>query len=403
MTEVIRVFLDSSDYSALSDPSQKNPALVDMLQVLLDLRDLGRVHFFYSGTVLSEMAPIDPAYTSAAEQRTDMLVRLCGTNTLAWHSTILLNELASAYEMASPTSSVYSDIGDWYPLDVFRLLPNDQLDISKTITEVLRNSRLSRAERRKTQKQLLKHGQPRLNVRDMLFVEDSKNESIDKLLTQLPMRPEDALTLMRFYTGHATADEATSAFRSSLRDPRWMIQWFRQNHAELNEFVALLRNPANMANDAVLSAFEKAKEIRALDHTFGPDFADSIITNEKCIELQDSALSNIAAQLAETMLNIKFEPLSSEVLELRCPGLTVAIRSLYSAWWTATTKMPRTPKPNDFADAVHALYAPYVHIFRADSFMAPHIQRHAARYGVKVVPKLKGIGEAVDAVIASKS
>lgn len=217
------------------------------------------------------------------------------------------------------------------------------------------------------------------------------------------MRPEDALTLMHFYTGHATADEATSAFRSSLRDPRWMIQWFRQNHTGLNEFVALLRNPANMANDAVLSAFEKAKEIRALDHTFGPTFADSIITNEKWIELQDSALSNIAAQLAETMLKIKFEPLSSEVLELRCPGLTVAIRSLYSAWWTATTKMPRTPQPNDFADVVHALYAPYVHVFRADSFMAPHIQRHAARYGVKVVPKLKGIGEAVDAVIASRS
>ena len=81
--------------------------------------------------------------------------------------------------------------------------------------------------------------------------------------------------------------------------------------------------------------------------------------------------------------------------------MTVAVRSLFSAWWTTTTKMPRAPQSNDFADAMHAIYAPYVHVFRADSFMAPHIQKHAARYGVRVISKLQGIGEAIDAAIAS--
>lgn len=400
MTKAIRIFLDSSDYSMLSDSSKQTPALVDTLQELLDLRDSDRVRFYYSGTILSEMAPLDPAYASAAKQRTDMLIRLCGTNALAWHSTILANELASAYEVAGPVFSAYSDTGDWYPLEVFRLLPNDQLDISKTITDVLRGPGVSRTERRKAQKQLLKRGQPRPAVRAILG-EDPENQSIDKLMAHFPMRPADARTLMRFYTGHATADEATLAFRASLRDPRWMIQWFRQNHTELNEFVTLLRNPAARVVDAVLSAFEKAKEIRALDHTFGSGFADSIIINKEWIEFQDSCLSNVAAQIAESALNIRYQPLDPAILELRCPGLTVAVRSLFSAWWTTTTKMPRAPQPNDFADAMHAIYAPYVHVFRADSFMAPHIQKHVARYGVRVVSKLKGIGEAINTEIAS--
>ncbi len=149
MTNAIRIFLDSSDYSVLSDTSKQNPALADVLQKLLDLKDLDRIRFYYSGTILSEMAPLDPAYSSAAEQRTDMLVRLCGTNALAWHSTILASELASAYEVAGPVFSVHSDTGDWYPLEVFRLFPNDQLDISETITDVLRSPGVSRAERRK--------------------------------------------------------------------------------------------------------------------------------------------------------------------------------------------------------------------------------------------------------------
>lgn len=400
MTEEIRIFLDSSDYSMLSDPSKQTPALADTLQELLDLRDSGRVRFYYSGTILSEMAPLDPAYASAAEQRTDMLVRLCGTNALAWHSSILASELAFAYEVAGPVFSAHSDTGDWYPLEVFRLLPNDQLDISKMIKDVLSGPGVSRAERRKAQKQLLKRGQPRPAVRAALG-EDPENQSIDKLMAHFPMRPEDARTLMRFYTGHATADEATLAFRASLGDPRWMIQWFRQHHTELNEFITLLRNPAATVVEAIQSAFEKAKEIRNLDHTFGSGFADSIITNKKWIEFQDSFLSNVAAQIAESALNIKPQPLDPAILELRCPGLTVAVRSLFSAWWTTTTKMPRAPQPNDFADAMHSIYAPYVHVFRADSFMTPHIQKHAARYGVRVVSKLQGIGEAINAAIAS--
>ncbi len=37
------------------------------------------------------------------------------------------------------------------------------------------------------------------------------------------------------------------------------------------------------------------------------------------------------------------------------------------------------------------MYAPYVDIFRADSFMAAHIAQYATPFGVRVVPKLSGL------------
>jgi hypothetical protein len=182
-----------------------------------------------------------------------------------------------------------------------------------------------------------------------------------------------------------------------------MIQWLHQHQAESTEFIALMRTPAATAVAAILPIFEAAREIRTRDNTLNTGFADSIITNKKWTELQNSVLSSVAAQLAELMLGVQSRPLDPKTIELQCPGLTVAIRSLFSAWWTTTTKMPRTPQPNDFADAIHAIYAPYVHIFRADSFMAPHIQKHAAQYNVKVVSKLPEISEAVSAIIKTQN
>ncbi len=57
------------------------------------------------------------------------------------------------------------------------------------------------------------------------------------------------------------------------------------------------------------------------------------------------------------------------------------------------------PKPSDFPDALHAINAPYMDIFRADSFIAPYIARHSQRYGTRVVPKLSGLLPAIQAAL----
>ena len=66
----------------------------------------------------------------------------------------------------------------------------------------------------------------------------------------------------------------------------------------------------------------------------------------------------------------------------------------------ATT--PRKAKLSDFPDAMHAMYAPYVDVFRADSFMAPHVNRCVQRHSTIVVSKLDELVTSIGEVLKSR-
>jgi hypothetical protein len=74
-----------------------------------------------------------------------------------------------------------------------------------------------------------------------------------------------------------------------------------------------------------------------------------------------------------------------------CPGLSTAIRALHSAVRASFEANPRVPLNSDFIDAVHAMYAPYVSLFRADRFMSPHIEKQVSHRGVEVVSRLEDL------------
>ena len=76
-------------------------------------------------------------------------------------------------------------------------------------------------------------------------------------------------------------------------------------------------------------------------------------------------------------------------VEAYCPGISAGIKSLYSSVW-ANVGGGRKEEASDSqpVDALHAFYAPYVQIFRADRFMAPHIQKQVINAGTIVVPRL---------------
>ena len=88
------------------------------------------------------------------------------------------------------------------------------------------------------------------------------------------------------------------------------------------------------------------------------------------------------------LLEVNVDTLSPQLIDGSCPGLSVCIRALHSAWGTAISKTPRQAKLSDFPDAIHAMYAPYMDVFRADSFMSAHIAKHVASKMTRVVPKL---------------
>jgi hypothetical protein len=384
----LRLYLDSSDYSLLSDARRSELDAPGVLQCLRNHVAAGNIECFYSGAHLSEMAPTKPEYSEASEQRASLLVELCGKNVLVAHDRLFDLELRFALGMLKNRADPIRRDGEWFPEGAAELLPLSAHDGDASLPGLI--GQLGRAERRKASKALLKGGRPRKHVQESL-VKNARFGSVGEVLSVYPMNPSAARVLNRYVVGDATSKEATEAFQESLRDPRWMMKWFEQHHAELTPFIAWVRGPANELVSKLDAMSKSVVEARA---QLSPEALTELLRADRWQGWQDKMLASIANRFAE-----KIAPgarLEVRTVDDCCAGLSVAVRSLHSAWRSITFETPRPPKPSDFPDAVHAAYAPYVDLFRADSFMAPHIARCAMPWGTVVVAKLIALPGAIE-------
>jgi hypothetical protein len=232
-----------------------------------------------------------------------------------------------------------------------------------------------------------------------MLKQNARTGSLEEILAVYPMRPQDARTIGRYLVGDAPVEQANDAFLNSLRDPRWMMQWFRKHHAQMTTFTDWVRGPAKTMASSLQRMADHAALVRRVDKMLDRKTADELFSSKQWASWQDELLVSVSSRLADSILGMPSAPLTAASIDLSCPGLSTGIRSLHSAWWTATAAKPRSPKLSDFPDALHAMYAPYVDVFRADSFMAPYIRRYTARYDTKVVPKLSELKSTVLALL----
>jgi len=398
----VRVYLDSSDFSVLSNPRGLNDELAALLRQLRRWVSDGQIICCFSGTHLSEMAPLNAAYSAAAQSRAGLLVDLCGRNTLISQNLLFAGELRFALHLSESLPEAHSPAGKWYPDDVAGISPIEkigQIEIASGIQDAIQDMGMNRKARRIAERKAFKHGKPRAAFQATV-VANARTGTLDEVLEMYPMRPQDARVLGRYVVGDATAEDATKAFEESLRDPSWMMQWFEKHHEKLNPFIEWIRNPAASMLSNLNEMAVQAASIRKNDVTFGSALADTLFSSSKWAAWQDKLLHSTAVRMSNELLGQDGSNLTAESIDKDCPGMSVGIRSLHSAWWTTTVERPRQAKLSDFPDALHAMYAPYVDIFRADSFMAPHIAKTAGRFGTRVVPKLTLLPSAIQAVLS---
>ena len=75
MTRPLKVYLDSSDFSRLSN-SKRSADEAGIGAQLQAWATLGEVQFAFSGAHLTEMAPLEASFTPAAAARSDLVVGL---------------------------------------------------------------------------------------------------------------------------------------------------------------------------------------------------------------------------------------------------------------------------------------------------------------------------------------
>jgi hypothetical protein len=260
--------------------------------------------------------------------------------------------------------------------------------LTKAVEAVLLGHAMSRKQRREIQRKLLKSNQPTPTLRKVINSVDPQG-SVDEVVRKYPMRPADALTLGQYFIGNATREEADTAFLESLRDPRWMMRWFAEHHERMTPISDWVRSPSKSIASTMRDAAAMVKELRIDAAAKGEALKSAIFTTAGMRQLQDAMVKRVANHVLASTYPASAAIDDVQRLDEQCPSLTTAVRALHSVMFSSVAAdRPRQPLESDFVDALHAMYAPHVDLFRADRFMAPHIQKLVTRYGTTVVPSL---------------
>jgi hypothetical protein len=217
------------------------------------------------------------------------------------------------------------------------------------------------------------------------------------------MKPEDAEMVVRFWLGRATEAEFDKALNESLRDPQHMMKWFTTNHALASPISDIVRRPGRELGAHLRELVALAVRHAALLKEGGMDTAPTGRDGEilrRWEKQQDNQLINLVQRAAQAK-GISLKNVIPKDIDKFCPGISATIRSLYSsAWDNVAAGRKEEPSDSQPVDALHAMYAPYVCVFRADRYMAPHIQKQVKRHGTIVVSRLSDLVQTLSREVA---
>jgi hypothetical protein len=391
---MITVYLDSQDYSALSEP-QLRPDLEHVKNALLSMSALGEVRFVFSAVVVSEAAPTGSHAVDYAMRRGDILAQLCGRNALICPTDLVQSEVrALAKHQTLPRAHV-DQTEDWFPRVEFE----DPTSLVDAVRELFNADpavgAMTRPQRREAERKLFKSGRLRPGVSNAIHA-GAAESYVQALLGKLPMDPAQADVFRRYALGQAGRDEATEAMRVSLRDPNRLMRWFVANPEMAAPLADMVREPGRTLGSAMRSLVALAAQLKASDsEVLSNEILPSIAPLTDKVAWENWVSGHVESAVRGIALKggVRLEgAIPANELALYCPGIDATVRCMLSSVWDNVGGARRQlPSDSQFPDAMHAMYAPYIDVFRADSYMAPHIRMQVERHGTQVVAKLRDL------------
>lgn len=388
---MLTCYLDSQDYSGLTDPKQDTLERRKIKDALLHLARSKQVRFAFSGTAVCEAVALTADAAHLAELKADFLSELCGSNAMVSVDRLVHEEIKALAGRCTPPKEMFDPQGRWFPeISIDEKLEQPWNLMRELAEEEMKAMGLSRQERRAKARKLVKNGKPRQMLTSQLAMQDPKVLSTE-FLKKYPMHPDYSEVMARYALGQATSKDFNEALMNSLADPRWMMKWFANQHEVSNPIAEMVRRPGRELGQAMRSLVEASIRWATVIQTNCPD-ADPIGKRGEITlrwqEMEDRLLMAFTQRLA-TSIGIELGEFEARHIDTHCPGISAGIRSMYSSVWANVGEGRKEEISNSQpVDALHAFYAPYVRVFRADRFMAPHIQKQVRRAETIVVPRL---------------
>lgn len=391
---MITCYLDSQDYSVLTDPKTLTADRVQMRNALCRFAQERKVQFVFSATSVCEGVSLTPESSHLSELKAELLSELCGRNALFSFDRLIEQEAISLSKRCDHPCNIIDMYGNWFPdISVNEAIETSWEKMRQLAESDLRTMGFSRQQRRAHVRKLIKNGGPRGDFKSQIQLQGSTTLA-HGLAERYPMKPENAEIMARYFLGRGSQKEFMNALIENLRDPRWMMNWFSTNHALSSPIAEIVRKPGrelgeNLRRLAAIS-IQMASSLKHSGADSDPLGKRGEVTL-RWNELQNNLLTGVIKRIAHVH-DLSLAAIAAEDVDKYCPGLSTTIRSLYSSVWEnvagGRTEQPSNSQP---VDAMHAMYAPYVRIFRADRFMAPHVQKYVTKHGTIVVSKLSNL------------
>lgn len=381
----VTVYLDNNDYSYLTDP-RREAEFASLRRELEALAEQGEVQFFYSGTILSEIAPVRECDRGLALRRGTLLSQLCGQNAMISFDRIIQKELMQLDSDCTDPFLGRSSDGDWFP-DLRGIMPSPEA--RKTMLQhALEESIADGESNRKMRRAMRKMAMGKNGVRSSILPLSSAPSLPDGTL---PIRPEDYAIVSRYMAGLATRYQAEEAFKSSLRDPSWITRYLSAEKVNPVKLAGLVRSPAEIYIKRVVEILDRLAASLKSVQVHQPDF---YLTDDFWKGAWEDQIVNVVLKLAGDSQATPLA-LSSRQVITRCPGITCFFGVAFEIFKRRASGGKRQLTRNDFQDALHAIYAPYVDVFRADGHTSSLLRPYSKRYGSKVIDRIEQLPSAI--------
>lgn len=394
LQQPLQVYLDSSDYSDLSNPKLRDEH-EGIERQLLSWRDAGLIEIRFSFAHVAEMAPIAPAHIEHARRRAACIKRLCNDKTLLQEGEIASREIeAWASKVPLARTELRRDDGVWMPtMDPadLEMPPIDQL--LREAFEGIPKNRAARRRMRGSYEQLL----PQM----LKTMPDLLPQLCREFGRQFPMSDAAVDALRDYLRGDSEKVVLQQLLLHSCKDLRLFVDWYALNWSQVTQVTEWIRNSGQKLfedlsgrRSAIEALFEARRNAGATDEQIT---ADAMTMMKKLPrKLLASSMERLGG-LSET-----HDAIDVAAAFALMPGLTTSAHHLVAVFskTLTQTKRPRMPKASDFGDMIHAVYLPYVDFFRIDGFAAPELKAMKLPFDTEVVGKLVELPPAIESRLA---
>jgi hypothetical protein len=390
----IQVYLDSSDFSNLANPSTRTEEIVAVETFLVDMQDRGLLELRFSEAHVTEASPVNPSAIPSGLARLSTVQRLCGLKCLSHPADLMQGEVKSVHSgdyLSKRRRSARLDNGYWFH-SAFRLgtiLPTRE----ELLTEVV--SKLPREARRK----FLRNEK---FTRDAFVSLSSSLPNMESLREKLPLSVESIKVIESYYRGNRELVDAERAIYDSVADLVHFGSLFQKNWNQAHDLTKHLRQESVSMNSRLKAQYEDiATKIEAqIEEGLSIDQIERDMAEAFTVVAKTTG-AKLAAKMAQGTDLAKI--LAVDPWD-QFPGITTASTlALHVAQRSARTRQSRAPKISDFGDAYHAVYLPYVDVFRADAFIASVLRQCKLPFPTVVVDRFLDIPKQVQELIESRS